>query len=104
MKFDKGPFIGRRALIHARETGIRRRLAGFEMTDPGIARHDYGAFDDHGRRIGTVTSGTRAPFLKKSIGLALFEMNPPPAEFQVDIRGKFRRARTCPTPFYQRPK
>ena len=57
-----------------------------------------------GRAAGVVTSGTFAPFLKKSIGLAYL-----PAEaaevgacFDVEIRGRAQPATVVPTPFYKR--
>jgi aminomethyltransferase len=57
-----------------------------------------------GARVGTVTSGTRSPTLKTSIGLAYV----PPAlaaegsAFAVDIRGRAAAARVVKTPFYTR--
>src|SRR5260221_1157524 len=69
-KLDKGDFIGRAALVKAKEEGIRRILVGLEMIERGIARDDYKIFDDSGKEIGYVTSGSPAPFLKKNIALA----------------------------------
>jgi len=37
VKFDAGDFIGREALLRQRETGLRRKLAGFVMLGRGIA-------------------------------------------------------------------
>ena len=51
------------------ESGVDRILAGFEMIERGIARDHYPVEID-GKRVGTVTSGSPAPFLKKNIGLA----------------------------------
>src|SRR6476659_594418 len=39
-KLKKGDFIGRDALAKQKETGIRRRLVGFEVTERGVARDD----------------------------------------------------------------
>jgi len=54
--------------------------------------------------VGTVTSGTQTPFLKKAIGMTYL---PTPSaktgsEFDVDVRGKRARARVVPMPFYKR--
>ena len=70
-KLEKGPFLGSEALkkIQA-EGGPSRKLIGLEMIDRGIARDDYAVFDEAGKRIGAVTSGSPAPFLKKNIALA----------------------------------
>jgi aminomethyltransferase len=73
------------------------------MTDRGICRDGYDILAG-GKPVGRVTSGTYAPFLKKSIGLGYV----PPAlaevgrEIQIDIRGKAVTARLVPLPFYKR--
>ncbi|HYL10292.1 MAG TPA: glycine cleavage system aminomethyltransferase GcvT, partial [Candidatus Acidoferrales bacterium] len=66
-KMDKGDFVGRAALERARAAGLRRTLVGLEMIDRGIARDAYKVFDEAGREIGYITSGSPAPFLKKNI-------------------------------------
>ncbi len=74
------------------------------MTGRGIARHGYPVWLD-GQRVGAVTSGTHAPYLKKAIGLAYL----PAAraaigtEIEIEIRGQRIAARVVPTPFYKRP-
>ena len=102
-KFQKGDFIGRDELLRQHNTGVKRILAGFEMTDRGIARDHYSATLD-GERIGVVTSGSPAPFLKKNIGLAYLpvEHATAGAQFDVVIREKPVRAQVVPTPFYRR--
>ena len=40
-KLDKGDFIGRDALAKQKETGLQRKLVGFEVTERGIARDEY---------------------------------------------------------------
>jgi aminomethyltransferase len=100
VKLDKGEFIGRAALLRQKEQGLTRRLAGFQLQASGIARHGYDALRD-GRKVGVVTSGTRSPSLKTSIGLAYL----PPAlaaegsAFAVEIRGKPVAAVVVKTPF-----
>jgi aminomethyltransferase len=104
-KIAKGEFIGRAALETQKRDGVSRSLAGFEMVDRGIARHDYPVRHE-GRTIGRVTSGTFAPFLKKNIGLAYV----PPAHaavgsrFAVVIRERDAAAVVVETPFYRRPQ
>jgi aminomethyltransferase len=103
IKFDKGEFLGRDALLQQRAQGVRKKLVGFEMIDRGIARDGYRVWVE-GQEAGRVTSGTHAPFLKKSIGMAYV----PPAhaevgrEIEIDIRGKSARARLVALPFYRR--
>ena len=103
--WDKNEFIGKAALDEQRATGVTRRLVGFEMIERGIARHGYdvclGA-----ERIGRVTSGTQTPFLKKAIGMAYVPTaaSAPDTELDIDVRGRRRRARVVPMPFYKRAR
>ena len=105
VKLDKGDFNGRDVLEREKSEGPRRKLAGFEMVDRGIARHGYPVVDGK-EEIGVVTSGTHSPSLKKAIGLAYLPLDKtaPGTEFTVLIRGKETRARVVPTPFYKRAK
>ena len=102
--FDKTS--GRRRCASRRPTGVRRKIVGFEMIDPGIARHGYDVLRRRATHAGRaqVTSGTQTPFLKKAIGMAYLpvEHTTPGAEFDVDIRGRRARARVVPMPFYKR--
>src|SRR5205823_10930428 len=104
-KLNKGDFTGREALAKQKEEGVRRRLVGFEMTERGIARDDQDVLINS-ERLGRVTSGSPAPFLKKNIGMAYV-----PAEFanegqqiQIDVRGKLVGAEIVPVPFYKRAR
>jgi len=102
VKLSKGDFLGRDALVAQKQSGVPRRLVGFEMIDRGIARHGFPARTAAGP--GLVTSGTHSPTLGKPIGLALLPSGATVAgtEFQVDIRGRAAAARVVPTPFYKR--
>ncbi len=104
-KLDKGDFIGRETLARQKEEGLKRKLAGFEVIERGIARDHQDVVVD-GQRVGTVTSGSPAPFLKKNIGFAYL-----PVEFasvgqliQIDVRGKLVGAQVVKAPFYKRAK
>ena len=82
-----------------------RKLIGFELLDPGVARHGYDVYVD-GNAVGKVTSGTQTPTLKKSIGMAYLPAASANTgrEFEVDIRGRRAKARVVPLPFYKRAK
>ena len=103
--WKKGDFVGAAALREQKASGAKRKIAGFEMLDRGIARHGYDAYVGDAK-AGLVTSGTQTPFLKKAIGMAYLplEHNAPGTEFDVDIRGRRTRARVVPMPFYKRAK
>src|SRR5262245_53004502 len=101
--WNKPDFIGRESLMQQRTSGIDRTLIGFEMLDRGIARHGYAVMRD-GRQVGTVTSGTQTPFLKKAIGMAYvpIAMGTLDTEIEIDVRGRALKARVVPLPFYKR--
>lgn len=103
VKFDKGEFIGRDALVREKQSGVKRKLVGFEMLGREIARDHYPACID-GREVGHVTSGSPSITLKKNIGLVYLpaEHAKVGTEFQVSIRGRLCDARVVTTPFYKR--
>ena len=104
-KLNKGDFIGRDRLARQKEAGITRRLIGFEMTDRGIARDGQDVIVD-GQKLGRVTSGSPAPFLKKNIGMAYVPVGftDEGRPIEIDVRGRLVGARIVPTAFYKRPK
>lgn len=106
LKFDKPcDFNGKNILLKQKEEGIKRKLVAFELVEQGIPRHLMECFSEEGK-IGFVTSGTMAPFLKKPIGMAY--LNIKYAEvgkiFYIDIRGKKIKAQVVNKPFYKRQK
>jgi aminomethyltransferase len=104
-KLDKGDFTGREALVQQKQEGVKRKLVGFEVTERGIAR-DHQDVIINGERVGQVTSGSPAPFLKKNIGLAYvpIEFANVGQQIQIDVRGKLVGAQIVKTPFYKRAK
>lgn len=105
-KLDKDHgFTGRDKLQVQKASGLNRKIAGFEMTEPGIARDGCDVYVN-GEKRGMVTSGSPAPFLKKNIGLAFLptEFANVGQEIKIDVRGKHLAAVVVPTPFYKRQK
>ncbi len=103
-KLQKGEFTGSEVLRKLKENGIARKLVGFEMTDAGIARDGFDVYIND-QKVGYVTSGSPAPFIRKNIGFAFL-----PVEFanigqaiRIDVRGKHLPAIVVPVPFYKRP-
>ena len=105
VKLDKGDFVGRDALLKQKESGVRRRLIGFEMRGRGIGRDGYEVFLN-GAAAGWVTSGGPAPTLNKNIGLCYLpaEQSVPGTSIQIMIRNQPVDAVTVETPFYKRAK
>jgi aminomethyltransferase len=102
-KLGKGDFLGRDALLAQKESGVQRRLIGFEMEGRLIARDAYEVFIA-GKPAGKVTSGSPAPFLKKNIGMAYVPVasSAPGTEIEIAIRAGRAPARIVPVPFYRR--
>lgn len=101
----KTDFIGRDALLAQKAEGLKRKLVGFEIKDRGIARDGFDVFVN-GEKVGQVTSGSPAPYLKKNIGLAFVpvEFANIGQEIKIDVRGRQLAAEVVPTPFYKREK
>ncbi len=103
VKFKKGDFLGREALLKQKEQGIRKKIVGFELLGRGIARPHYPVYVED-EEVSTVRSGTFSPLFHKSIGLTYLpiEYTEIGTEFAIDIRGKKVDAKVVPTPFYKR--
>jgi aminomethyltransferase len=106
LKLDKGEFIGREALLAIRAAGgPQRKIVALEMVERGIGRDGYFVLSLNGEQIGTVTSGSPAPFLKTNIAFALLPavVASSGEEVLVQVRSNRVRARQVPAPFYKRP-
>jgi aminomethyltransferase len=106
IKMEKGDFIGRESLQKAKASIIKRTLVGLESIERGIPRDGYPVQDANCQGIGTVTSGSYAPFLKKNIALAYVpvELSAVDSEVCVEIRNQPVKCKVVPIPFYKRPK
>jgi aminomethyltransferase len=104
VKFDKGDFIGREALLKQRDEGLKRRLVGFKLVERGGAPRTHYEIQVDGKRIGEVTSGSRSPTLGETIGLGLIDAAYAGVGKPLDIiiRNKPVRAEQVRTPFYKR--
>jgi aminomethyltransferase len=107
LKLGKGEFIGREALLAVKAAGgPKRKLVALEMVERGIARDGYAVLSLDGERIGAVTSGSPAPFLKTSIALAYVPVEAAASgqDVLVEVRARRVRAKQVPAPFYKRAK
>ena len=102
LSLDKD-FVGRDAIVQARQHGLSRVLVGFKTLDRSIPRHGY-AIVESGERVGTVTSGNVSFTLGYNIGMAYVPpaLAEPGTRFGVDVRGTAAPAEVVALPFYKR--
>jgi aminomethyltransferase len=100
VKLERGGFVGAEAIRRRHAAGETRRLIGFELLAPGVARAEYPVVHD-GRNVGRVTSGAPSPSLGKSIGLAYVppDLAAVGSSLEILIRGRACAARVVETPF-----
>jgi aminomethyltransferase len=100
-KLDKGDFIGKNALVHAKEN-LSRQLVCIEMIDRGIPRKGYPIMVD-GEQVGAVTSGTQSPSLKQGIGIGYLVKQHAKigTELGMEVRNKNLKCKVVKPPFYK---
>lgn len=96
VKFDKGDFIGRDALLDRKK---ERKLVG-AVFGRGIPRDGNELLDWSLKKIGKVTSGAFSPLIKKGIALAYVPADYSGAEVRLDIRGVVHAGKIVKPPFY----
>ncbi|MBL8824147.1 MAG: glycine cleavage system aminomethyltransferase GcvT [Planctomycetia bacterium] len=105
VKFDKGAFIGKTAIMERQQKKDLPVRVGLELEGKRPAREGCN-IQLQGQTIGTVTSGTFTPTLQKSIAMGYV----PQAQsslgtvVSIDIRGQLQPATVVKMPFYSRPK
>ncbi len=102
-KFNK-EFTNSDYLKKQKETGVTKKLVGFEMLERAVPRHDYDIVDKVGNSIGIVTSGTMSPSLNKGIGLGYVssEFSAVDSEIFIRIRKNDVPAKVVKLPFYKK--
>ena len=103
VKLNKPGFIGKDALVKQKAEGLKRKIVGFEMEGPGIARHGYDVLSN-GKHIGFVTTGYNSPTLKKNIGLAMVDIAFAElgAPLEIQIRKNTVKAKIISRKFYNK--
>lgn len=107
VKFDKGDFIGRDALLRQRETGAKRRLVQFLLTDPEpLLYHDEPIYAN-GVMVGRTTSGAYGHALGGAVGLGYVRDDLGPiaelvgsAKFEIEVAGTLFGACASIAPLY----
>jgi aminomethyltransferase len=97
VNLNKPEFVGREALARIKEQRLARRLLGLLVEAGGVPRPGFPILSD-GQSVGTLTSGTYSPSLKRNIalGYAPVDVGQPLA---VEMRGKALRAEVTKLPF-----
>jgi aminomethyltransferase len=101
--WNKPDFIGASGLRKQKARGIGRTLVGFELLESGIVRRGHHIYLGD-EPAGVVTSGARAPYLKKTLGLAYVAVQHASAgsELEIDVGSRRVPARLVALPFYKR--
>ncbi|HEY64463.1 MAG TPA: glycine cleavage system aminomethyltransferase GcvT [Caldilineae bacterium] len=101
VRFDKGDFLGRNALLKVHLEGPVYRLVAFEMVDRGVPRQGYEVVAGD-IAVGEVTTGLYSPSTGRYVGMAyvLAEYAAVGTELAVVIRERPRAARVVRRPFY----
>ena len=100
VKFEKGEFVGREALLKQKENGVAKKLVGLKPEGRAIPRSGDSIFDNRKSKTGIVTSGTFSPTLKRPIALAY--LTGEEKEVSIEIRGNFIPAKVVAKTFYKR--
>jgi len=105
VKWEKGEFIGREALLRQREEGPSRKLVGLTVEGRALARRGY-RLRHGGTQVGVVTSGSYSPTLQLSIGMGYVprELAGAGAHLEVEVRDRTVPARVTRLPFYRSRK
>ena len=107
VSFQKGEFIGSRALLVQKQAGVSRRFVAFELAEKAVPRHGFRILDPAtSLPIGDVTSGNLSPLLQKGIGLGYVPVRfaEPGSSILIEIRNKTVPAHIVKPPFYRKPK
>lgn len=94
-------YVGKSVIESQVKDGTERKRIAFSMVDSGIPRHGY-PLTISSSNVGTVTSGTFSPVLKKGIGMGYVKtpLSSIGQGISVDIRASSKGAVVTSTPFY----
>ncbi|MBU0684817.1 MAG: glycine cleavage system aminomethyltransferase GcvT [Thermoplasmatota archaeon] len=99
----KHDFIGKQPLLQQKAAGDYDKLVCMLVEERGIPRHGYDIMTG-GKQIGTVTSGTLSPVLKKGIAMGYVPLATAKTatELQIKIRDNLVTAEIVKPPFVKR--
>jgi aminomethyltransferase len=102
-KLSKPNFIGKEALVKAKEKGLTRKLVAITSDEKTFPRHGYD-LSVNNNKIGVVTSGTVSPVLEQPIAMGYVETQYAEIGTEINflIRGKEVPAKVVKLPFVKR--
>lgn len=102
-RLNKGEFIGRAAMMKAKEKGLARKLVGMFLEGKAFPRHGYEIRTPDGGS-GLVTSGTFSPILEKGIAMGYVPASHAEAGSAVSVivRNQAVPATVTTVPFIQK--
>jgi aminomethyltransferase len=104
VKFDKGDFVGRDALMKRQQDAARPVRVGLELEGRRAAREGAQVLHEGGP-AGKVTSGTVTPTLNRAIAMAYVrpDLSAVGTTLSVEVGKAQAAARVVELPFYRRP-
>jgi aminomethyltransferase len=104
VSLDKGPFVGRDALVTQKSTGLPKKLTAFRMTGAAPPPRSHYPVFFNGEAVGEVASGTQSPSLSAGVGMAYLPLEAAKlgSPLEIEIRGRRFPAEVVKKPFYHR--
>ena len=101
VKFKKGNFIGRNALLKFKNSGKNKSIC-IEMIEKAIPRSGYQIFFKD-ICVGYVTSGTMSPSLNRGIAIGIIDkkFSKIGSILTINIRGNEKKGKIVKSPFYK---
>jgi glycine cleavage system T protein len=102
VKFDKGDFLGRKALLHSKEQALRRTLCAMTLDDPEAVLLGKEPILSDGRTLGYVTSTNRGYTIDKHIayGYLPIEYAAPGTPVSIEYFGQHFAATVVKEPLF----
>ncbi len=103
VKFDKGDFVGRAAIVRVRSQGVSRRLVGLLTKGRARVPRRGNSILLGGTPMGQVTSGAFSPSLKRGValGYVLSSSAKPGTRLEIAVQGSSVAAEVVELPFYR---
>ncbi len=100
---EKGPFIGRDALLSQKSAGLPARLAAIAVLDKAPPIRSHYPVIAEGEKVAETTSGALSPSLNYGIAMAYLPLPlaKPGQPLEIEVRGRRYKAAVVKKPFYQ---